>query len=160
MPARLVVLRERLEHVGYDAGNLLDIVGRGRATNCGVGLHAKALHAEGKSPSADGPDNDAHGRASAILIAVLLSRQSPFVPFVDVVVLAPINWASLSRHRTLSIGLGSGSASQGLGGWRSVHSSGTNCVLPVESANPTILTPAMSLHLQISKRRPCQGWNG
>jgi hypothetical protein len=157
MPARVVVLRERLEHVGYDAGNLLDIVGRGRATNCGVGLHAKALHTAGKSPSADGPDNDAHGRAAAILLVGLLSRQSPFV---DRVVLAPINWASLSRHRTLSIGFGSGIVSQGLGGWRSVHSSGTNCVLPVESVNPTILTPAMSLHLQISKRRPCQGWNG
>lgn len=47
MPVDLVVLRQRLKHVGHDAGDLLDIVGRGRATNWGIGLHAKALHAEG-----------------------------------------------------------------------------------------------------------------
>ena len=88
MSAGLVVLRECLEHVGNDAGDLLDIVGRERATNRGVGLHAKALHAESESLSADVQDYDAHRRASAILIAVLLSRQSPFV---DLVGFAPIN---------------------------------------------------------------------
>jgi hypothetical protein len=53
MPAGFVVLRKCLKHVSHNAGDLLDIVGRERATNYGIGLHAKALHAEGKSPSAD-----------------------------------------------------------------------------------------------------------
>ena len=88
MPTGAFVLRQRLKHVGHDAGDLLDVAGRGGTTNGRVGLHAKALHAEGESPSADVQNNDARGRASAILIAVLLSRQSPFV---DRVVLAAIN---------------------------------------------------------------------
>jgi hypothetical protein len=53
MPAGFVVLRKCLKHVGHNAGYLLDIAGREGATNYGVGLHAKALHAEGKFPSAD-----------------------------------------------------------------------------------------------------------
>lgn len=78
MPADVFVLRQRLEHVGYDDRDLLDIVVSEGTTNGGVGLHAKTLHAEGESPSAEVQGNDAQGRAPAILIPPPPSRQSAF----------------------------------------------------------------------------------
>jgi hypothetical protein len=85
MPARVVVLQQRLKHVGHDAGDLLDIVGRERTTNRGVGLHAKTLHAESESPFADVQNNDARGRVSIILVGTSLSRQSAFCRFGGIV---------------------------------------------------------------------------